>query len=313
MKRDEHPLTKKLTIPEIIDYCKNDLGITFNLMDEERASEFLEKHNYFFRLKQYAEIAPEKTKSGKYVGVDFGQLVELSTIDMFFRKIMLKMTIDFEHYLKVKLVNESQDNSADDGYLVVRKFLESKPKLREQTSPTGTWNLRFYNRDIFNDYENNISVWALVEMLPFSDFIDFYSFYYEFFHMTCEYTKHFDSVRRLRNAAAHNACMLVSFKPAAWFKPDFEMSFTLAGENLGVGKGVITNCLKVPVLSDFTIMLANYTKLISSPKIKEKTFEEIKDFFDNRMVYRKAYFEGNVDVKNAYQYARAVLEYYSTK
>ena len=33
----------KLTVPEVIEYCKNDLGITFNLMDEEKAKEFLEK------------------------------------------------------------------------------------------------------------------------------------------------------------------------------------------------------------------------------------------------------------------------------
>lgn len=32
----------KLTVPEVIDYCKNDLGITLDLMDEEKAKEFLE-------------------------------------------------------------------------------------------------------------------------------------------------------------------------------------------------------------------------------------------------------------------------------
>ena len=42
----------KLTVPEVIEYCKNDLGITFDLMDEEKAKEFLEKNNFFFRLKQ---------------------------------------------------------------------------------------------------------------------------------------------------------------------------------------------------------------------------------------------------------------------
>ena len=73
----------KLTVPEIIDYCKNTLGITFNLMDEEKAKSFLEKNNFFFRLKQYCSTCTEQTKSGKYIGLDFGHLVELSTIDMF--------------------------------------------------------------------------------------------------------------------------------------------------------------------------------------------------------------------------------------
>ena len=37
----------KLTVQEIIDYCKNTLGITFNLMDEEKAKEFLKKNNLY--------------------------------------------------------------------------------------------------------------------------------------------------------------------------------------------------------------------------------------------------------------------------
>ena len=55
----------KLTVPQIIEYCKNELGITFNIMDEQKAAEFLHKNNYFFRIKQYTEICTDKTKSGK--------------------------------------------------------------------------------------------------------------------------------------------------------------------------------------------------------------------------------------------------------
>ena len=94
-------------------------------MDEEKGKSFLEKNNFFFRLKQYCSTCTEQTKSGKYIGLDFGHLVELSTIDMFLRKLLLKMTIDLEHYLKVKLVNTCQNNPADDGYEVVQKFLET--------------------------------------------------------------------------------------------------------------------------------------------------------------------------------------------
>jgi len=310
MSKDEK--SQKLTVIEIIEYCKKSLGITFNLMNEEEASAFLENNNYFFRLKQYANFA-EKTKSGKFIGVDFGQLVELSTIDMFFRKLMLKMTIDFEHYLKVKLINDSQENTADDGYLVVKKFLESKPKLKSAMENVSYSALTFYNRSIFDNYKENMSVWAIVEALSFSDFIDFYSFYYEFFKLKCEYTKHFESVRRLRNAAAHNACILSTFKSESWFHPDIEIQFELLGANLGISQGTITSCLNIPVINDFAVMLSNYTRLISSEKIKEKTFEELVDFFDNRMLYRKQYFDGITSIKNAYQFARKVLGYYSQK
>ena len=302
---------KKLTVPEIISYCKETLGITFNLKSEEEAAVFLAKHNYFFRLKQYADFG-EKTKSGKFINVDFGQMVELSTVDMFLRKLILKMTLDFEHYLKVKIINDSQENPADDGYAVVESFLETHNRVRHLIENLNN-SLNFYNRQVFEKYKETPSVWSIVEMLGFSDFIDFYAHYYQYFHLKCEYTPHFDSVRRLRNAAAHNTCMISNLKPQNWFKSDIEINFELLGAKLDVGNGVISSCLKVPVLNDFAVMLSNYVKLISSPKIKEKTLEEIQDFFNGRMILHKDYFENVNEIKNAYHFAKTVLDFYSQK
>lgn len=302
---------KKLTVPDIISYCKETLGITFNLKSEEEAAVFLAKHNYFFRLKQYADFG-EKTKSGKFINVDFGQMVELSTVDMFLRKLILKMTLDFEHYLKVKIINDSQENPADDGYAVVESFLETHNRVRHLIENLNN-SLNFYNRQVFEKYKETPSVWSIVEMLGFSDFIDFYAHYYQYFHLKCEYTPHFDSVRRLRNAAAHNTCMISNLKPQNWFKSDIEINFELLGAKLDVGNGVISSCLKVPVLNDFAVMLSNYVKLISSPKIKEKTLEEIQDFFNGRMILHKDYFENVNEIKNAYHFAKAVLDFYSQK
>lgn len=304
-------MSKKLTVPEIIEYCKNDLGITFNLMDEQKAKTFLEKNNFFFRLKQYCTICTEKTKSGKYIGLDFGHLVELSTIDMFLRKLLFKMTIDLEHYLKVKLVNDCQNNPADDGYEVVEKFLDEHKKVRESFIQAAQF--QGYVGTSFKKYAEAPAVWNFVEMIGFADFISFYDFYYGFMRKNCEYTKHFESVRRLRNACAHNACLLTSFKAVQNFKSDLETNFELLQGNIGVGNGVISTCMKVPLLNDFAVMLSVYTKLISSPKIKEMTLQEMKAFFDDRMVYRKQYFENNSDIKNAYNFARKLLDYYGEK
>lgn len=302
---------KKLTVPEIISYCKETLGITFNIKSEEEAAVFLAKHNYFFRLKQYADFG-KKTKSGKFTNVDFGQMVELSTVDMFLRKLILKMTLDFEHYLKVKIINDSQENPADDGYAVVENFLETHNRVRHLIENLNN-STNFYNRQVFDKYKEKTSVWSIVEMLGFSDFIDFYAHYYQYFHLKCEYTPHFDSVRRLRNAAAHNTCMISNLKPQSWFKSDIEINFELLGANLEVGNGVISSCLKVPVLNDFAVMLSNYVKLISSPKIKEKTLEEMQEFFNGRMILHKDYFENVNEIKNAYHFAKDVLDYFCKK
>lgn len=239
-------------------------------------------------------------------------MVELSTVDMFLRKLILKMTLDFEHYLKVKIINDSQENPADDGYAVVESFLETHNRVRHLIENLNN-SLNFYNRQVFEKYKETPSVWSIVEMLGFSDFIDFYAHYYQYFHLKCEYTPHFDSVRRLRNAAAHNTCMISNLKPQNWFKSDIEINFELLGAKLDVGNGVISSCLKVPVLNDFAVMLSNYVKLISSPKIKEKTLEEIQDFFNGRMILHKDYFENVNEIKTAYHFAKDVLDYYCKK
>lgn len=61
-KHEHYEKSPKLTVPQIIEYCKKDLGLTFNLMDEETAAEFLRTHNYFFRLKQYAEVCQDQER-----------------------------------------------------------------------------------------------------------------------------------------------------------------------------------------------------------------------------------------------------------
>ena len=42
-KLNEIEKLPKLTPSQIIDYCKNTLGLTFNLMDEKKAATFLSK------------------------------------------------------------------------------------------------------------------------------------------------------------------------------------------------------------------------------------------------------------------------------
>ena len=121
------------------------------------------------------------------------------------------MTIDLEHYLKVNLINDCQNNTADDGYKVVSTFLDSHTAINEAI--TAGARLAGYSGVSFEKYIEMPAVWNFVEMINFYDFINFYTFYYDYFKIGCEYSKHFDSVRRLRNAAAHNICMLSSFKP----------------------------------------------------------------------------------------------------
>ena len=79
-------MKKKLTIDEqIIDL--EEKGVTFNIMNDDEAKIFLRYNNYYFKLKSYASNYPINPKNNKYVNLGFAYLVELSKIDMYFRKI----------------------------------------------------------------------------------------------------------------------------------------------------------------------------------------------------------------------------------
>lgn len=301
----------KLTVPQIIEYCKDTLGIAFAIMDETEAAEFLKAHNYFFRLRLYAENWTERTKGGKYVGLDFAHLVELSTIDMFLRKHILKMVIDLEHYLKVALVNECQSNPADDGYEVVEAYLREHERVADKIRKCTYYSE--YGGAKFERHRAHPAVWNLVEMIGFNDLIGFYGFYHDFLRLPCKSAGRLESVRRLRNACAHNACIISRLHPVANARYDIDMVFELLQANLGMDRNVISSSLKVPVLNDFAVMLDVYMKTVSSPKIKEKTIDELREFFDGRAIRHGEYFSQNAAIKNAYSFARHLLEWKAGK
>lgn len=119
---------RKLTIDEQIKDLDSK-GVKFELYSKENAKRFLQYNNYYFKLKSYAKNYPINPKTSKYVNLDFAYLVELSKIDMYLRKIILEMSLDVEHYLKVRLLNDLCNNDNEDGYAIVHTFLNANKRI----------------------------------------------------------------------------------------------------------------------------------------------------------------------------------------
>ena len=113
-------MKKSLSYNEQIEHMKNK-GITFNIIAENEAKDFLINNNYFLKLYAYRKNY-YKTKDGKYINLDFAYLKELSTIDMHLRYLIVEMCLDIEHAIKVKLLNKVQQVSNEDGYNIVKNF-----------------------------------------------------------------------------------------------------------------------------------------------------------------------------------------------
>ena len=77
----------KLTIDQQIEWMK-EKGVTFQYYKEEDAADFLRNNTYFFKLKAFQKDYIQNPKTGKYIGLDFAYLVELSTLDMHLRRLI---------------------------------------------------------------------------------------------------------------------------------------------------------------------------------------------------------------------------------
>ena len=120
----------KLTVDEqILDMKKK--GVKFELCTEQEAKRFLNYNNYYFKLKSYARNYNINPQTNQYFNLDFAYLIELSKLDMYIRKIILEMSLDVEHYLKVRLMKDLCNNSEEDGYNITKIFLQYHPNAKD--------------------------------------------------------------------------------------------------------------------------------------------------------------------------------------
>ena len=122
----------KLTAKQLVTKMKIDKGVTFSKFSEKRAEKYLFDINNYLRTasyrKNYQKYLNEQNK-GKYIGLDFGYLQELSEIDSELRTELSSICFDLEHDLKIRLLQDVEKNPKDDGYKIVDNFLKANPYI----------------------------------------------------------------------------------------------------------------------------------------------------------------------------------------
>lgn len=196
---------KKLSVDEILADMKVK-GISFKYIKEDEAKNYLTFNTYYFKLKSYAKNYRKNPVRNKYSGLDFSYLQDLARLDMRFRELVFKMTVDIEHFIKVQLLSYSQQNDNDDGYKVVADFLaentDIKATLEAHSNNTG------YSSALIQNNLADLPIWVFVEIISFGELTKFYDFYAERFRISNNMSAYLWSVRIMRNAAAHNFCIL---------------------------------------------------------------------------------------------------------
>ena len=310
---------------ELVAMLRDGKGITFNYMTPAEAEAYLNDRNNYLRTASYRKNYEKHTTGenvGKYIQLDFAYLVELSKLDMYLRQRLLQMCIDIEHALKVAIISDIEQNALEDGYTIVDSFFAQNPDVLETISKKVD---SVFTGDLISKYfdlcyvvecssgkmrteilQADCPVWVLVEILAFKDFLRFVKFY------TTRYPgrmnvneKLLNTVRNLRNACAHNNCILASLRPGAT-QPTAVVSHRVA-KITTIAREERRNKLSCRPLYEIVCLLMEYEHWVSEP-LRLRRLDDLRRFAHGRMVSHIGFFAGNQVINTSLAFLQKTID-----
>lgn len=287
-------LKEKLSIQEQINHIESK-GITFNLITRQEAQDFLENYNSYFRLKSYAKNFSKYNhteKKGKYINLDFLFLKQLSIIDFYLRRILFKMAIDIEYRLKINLLKTFNQNQNGDGYKIIQDFFQQHRNIYNNFSDKyfQAYKNFSYNSQIIEKYHPRYPIWAFLEILTFGDFIRFYRYYYEKNNLKIPFHEHLESTRILRNATAHNNCLLNNLTQERIIQTSSKIIKILKNDT--ATQQLYPQCRRNYLIMDIISVYYLFMNVSNNQDIKDEITNEIK----TKVIQR--FFKNNYFLKN---------------
>lgn len=195
-------------------------GVRFEIWSEADAESYLRENNSYFRLRSYRSNFAKRVggeADGQCINLDFAMLVDLSVIDMCLRNELLPLTLDIEHFSKMSLLGAIEGHG-EDGYSIVQDFLGKFWKSDGTNSVISDIKRGLsspYTRGLIERHpSSDYPVWEFFEVIPFGRFAHFVRFCAERFDDNDLLDRFYllQSVKGLRNACAHNSCIINDMK-----------------------------------------------------------------------------------------------------
>ena len=293
------------------------------LRDEMKAENYLSERNNYLRTASYRKNYEKYlfgTNKGKYIKLEFAYLTELSTIDMHLRFLLMRMCVDIEHALKVRILEIIAMDVNEDGYSIVDDFLKEFPYIKKNIEGkadsifTGNLIDKYFKlcyvinkTDCINTkiVEVDCPVWVLVEIISFGDLLRFQEYYLSRKAVKNTDRNVLNSVKSLRNACAHNNCLINNICPSGTTPPSVITQFISKIPN--IGKEERSNKLSCRPLFEIVCLLYVYSRSVS-PDVKNARMQELKEFINGRMIRHQEYFVENQRILTAYRFIKKVVD-----
>ena len=119
------------------------------------------------------------------------------------------------------------------------------------------------------------------------------------------------TVHNIRNAAAHNHCLLRDLR----YSNDVQTESTISqyvAQVPSIKKDQRQKALCTRFQHDFVCLVYAIDNIIISDGMKEDAITDIKEFINKKSTKHKEYFSKCIPVKNAYLFCKKVVEFYLT-
>lgn len=292
-------------------------GVKFEIISTADAEKYLNENNNYFKLRAYRKNFPKHPDGAdkdKYINLDFAMLKDLAIIDMHLRYKLMHLVLDIEHFAKVKLLRTIGD-SRNDGYEIVESyFCKLKSKESETSHPYQKLEAELernrknpYCGGIIESFKTEMPVWAFVEVITFGEFIHFYKHCADVLDikdMKNDYYL-FMSIKELRNAAAHNNCIINEL----YDKNAREVSYELLN---ALGKNGVTKTERGSKLSNERVRqivttLYTHKKIVLSDGVRENQKLGLNSVAE-RMFRNITYYDSNPKIKTFFEFFKKTVD-----
>ena len=209
---------------------------------------------------------------GEYVGLDFGHLRNLAAIDHMLRYTLLPMTLDIEHFAKVRLMREVTERADEDGYSIVADCLESLGERNRSICEKEMERLKRdrYGGGMARKYDEK-PVWVLIELLSFGGFINFYLFCADRWKDRRMRSERYllRQAQAVRNACTHSTNIINGFAPGEISTIRTPREVALALDEMGINRRARRTKMANPHVQQITMMAFAYREMVAGSHTRE--------------------------------------------
>lgn len=273
-----------LGLDEQIEHLKQK-GVTFNLCSEDQARSYLADRTYFYKLTAYRTLFKRRVggdRDGQYVGLDFGHLLTLASLDRDMRYALLRLTLDVEHAARTKLMRRVTERDDEDGYRLSSDYIDS---LNHKERNRRRGDIKALERDAYcgelvRKYGTDpakIPVWVLMELYSFGSLRDLYLFCAERWSDKKMVSEHYmlRQAQSVRNACAHSSDLINGFSRVdATVETDSNVQHALA--QAGFSRRVRKARMRSARVQQITTLLYLHVRMVPDGTGKRKASEEMR-------------------------------------